>query len=80
MNVFSFAGDLSTEDPVHGVVHRTDAEPLSQSTAVVLGVHALWGCHSGPVEAGGGHKGSGGCGTSCIDSILLFTYSILWSM
>lgn len=65
MNVFSFAGDLSTEDPLHGTVHRPHAEPLSQSTAVVLGIHALWGRHSGPVEASRGHKGSGGYGTGC---------------
>lgn len=62
MNVFFFAGDLSAEDPVHGLVHRPNAEPLSQSTAVVLGIHALWGRHTGPVEASGSHQGSGGCG------------------
>lgn len=62
MNVFFFAGDLSAEDPVHGLVHRPHAETLSQSTAVVLSIHALWGCHTGPVEASGGHQGSGGRG------------------
>lgn len=63
-DVFSFAGDLSAEDPVHGLVHRPHAEPLTQPSAVVLGIHALWGRHPGPVEAGGGHKGPGGCGMS----------------
>lgn len=63
-DVFSFAGDLSAEDPVHGLVHRPHAEPRSQPPAVVLSIHALWGRHPGPVEASGGHKGSGGCGTS----------------
>lgn len=62
MNEFFFAGDLSAEDPVHGLVHRPHAEPLSQSTAVVLSIHALWGRHTGPVEASRGHQGSGGCG------------------
>lgn len=71
MNVFSFAGDLSTEDPLHSAVYRPHAEPLSQSTAVVLSIHALWGRHSGPVEAGRGHKGSGGCGTSCIEYVVV---------
>lgn len=64
MNAFPFAGDLSAEDPVHGLVHGAHAEPLPQSTAVVLGIHALRGRHSGPVEASRGHKGSGRCGVS----------------
>lgn len=59
--MFLFAGDLPAEDPVHGLVHRPHAEPLSQSSAVVLSIHALWGRYTGPVEASRGHQGSGVC-------------------
>lgn len=59
--MFFCAGDLPAEDPVHGLVHRPHAEPLSQSSAVVLSIHALWRRYTGPVEARGGHQGSGVC-------------------
>lgn len=59
--MFFFAGDLSAEDPVHSLVHRPHAEPLSQSSTVVFSIHALWGRYTGPVEASGGHQGSGVC-------------------
>lgn len=58
--MFSCKGDLSAEDPVHGLVHSSHAEPLSQSAAVVFGLHALWGRNARTVEACRGDQSSGG--------------------
>lgn len=55
-------GDLSAEDPMHGLVYSAHAEPLSESAAVVLCLHALWGCNTRPMEAGRGYQSPGGCG------------------
>lgn len=49
------AGDIPAKDPVHSLVHSADAEPLSESAAVVLCVHAVWGRDTCPMGACGGH-------------------------
>ena len=57
--VLSCVGDLSAEDPVHGLVYGPHAEPLSQPAAVVLRLHALRRRNARPVDACRGHKSSG---------------------
>lgn len=49
--MFPCAGDLSTEDPVHGGVHGGHAEPVSQQETVVLHLHAVRGGQPRAVEA-----------------------------
>lgn len=57
--MFPCVGDLSAEDPVHGLVYSPHVEPLSKPAAVVLCLHALWGRNTRPMEACRGHKSSG---------------------
>lgn len=45
------AGDLPAEDPVHSLVYGVNAEPLVESAAVVLCVHALRGRDTCAMEA-----------------------------
>lgn len=53
--MFSSVGDLSAEDPVHGLVYSPHAQPLSEPASVVLRLHAVRRRFTRPMEACRGH-------------------------
>lgn len=61
--MFSRVGDLSAEDPMHGLVYSPHVEPLSQPVAVVLGLHALRGRYTRTVETCRSNESPGKGGT-----------------